>query len=119
MGSSHRSFTELFSVDFCAFLWFQSRTRLFHHKEVPLAQLANDILHEAVQRFPMSYVPVIKWKKLRVSAGIGHYASGTSGLSSLILDTPEKLRLTLLHEYAHLLAVERHGRKAANHGAYW
>jgi predicted SprT family Zn-dependent metalloprotease len=84
-----------------------------------LAQLADEILREAVTRFPLKYVPQIKWKKLRVSAGMAYYGTGTIGLSSLILDTPEKLRLTLLHEYAHLLAVDRHGRKAANHGFYW
>lgn len=70
-------------------------------------------------RYPLGYVPEIKWKKLRVSAGMAYYQKGEIGLSSLILDTPDKLRLTLLHEYAHLLAVDRHGRKAANHGAYW
>jgi SprT protein len=50
---------------------------------------------------------------------MAYYKTGTIGLSALILDTPEKLRQTLLHEYAHLRAVERHGRKAANHGAFW
>jgi predicted SprT family Zn-dependent metalloprotease len=84
-----------------------------------LAPLAEEILREAMARFPLRYVPEITWKKLRVSAGMAYYRTGTIGLSTLILDTPEKLRLTLLHEYAHLLAVERHGRKAANHGVYW
>lgn len=84
-----------------------------------LAQIAQEILRDAMARFPLSYVPVIRWKGLRVSAGMAYYRTGTIGLSSIILDTPEKLRSTLLHEYAHLLAVERHGRKAANHGVYW
>ncbi|HVT10818.1 MAG TPA: SprT-like domain-containing protein [Fimbriimonadaceae bacterium] len=85
----------------------------------PLSDLAEEILREAMARFPLSYTPVVKWKRLRVSAGMAYYRIGTIGLSSLILDTPEKLRQTLLHEYAHLLAVDRHGRKAANHGVYW
>jgi len=84
-----------------------------------LVHLADEILCEAMARFPLSYVPVLKWKRLRVSAGMAYYRTGTIGLSSLILDDPEKLRLTLLHEYAHLLAVDRHGQKAANHGVYW
>ncbi len=84
-----------------------------------LAHLADEILREAMARFPLKYVPELKWKRLRVSAGIAYYRTGTIGLSSIILDTPEKLRTTLLHEYAHLLAVERHGRKAANHGIFW
>lgn len=81
--------------------------------------MAEGLLAEAMARFPLSYTPVLKWKKLRVSAGMAYYRTGTIGLSSLILDTPEKVRLTLLHEYAHLLAVDRHGRKAANHGPLW
>ena len=85
----------------------------------PLVALADEILAEATARLPLTYIPEIKWKRLRVSAGMAYYRTGTIGLSSLILDTPEKLRSTLLHEYAHLLAVERHGRKAANHGVYW
>ena len=84
-----------------------------------LIQLANTILEEAVARYPLTYIPQIRWKNLRVSAGMAYYRSGTIGLSAMILDTPEKLRLTLLHEYAHLLAYDRHGRKAANHGIYW
>src|SRR5438105_1140594 len=84
-----------------------------------LRALADEILREAMERFPLSYVPVIRWKNLRVSAGMAYYRVGTIGLSALILDTPEKLRLTLLHEYAHLLAYDRHGKKAANHGIYW
>jgi predicted SprT family Zn-dependent metalloprotease len=84
-----------------------------------LAAVAEEVLNEAMARHPLRYVPQIKWKKLRVSAGLAYYRSGSIGLSTLILDTPEKLRQTLLHEYAHLLAVERHGRKAANHGVHW
>jgi SprT protein len=84
-----------------------------------LAQLADEILREAMARYPLKYIPELRWKRLRVSAGMAYYRTGTIGLSSLILDTPEKLRLTLLHEYAHLLAFERHGRKAANHGIHW
>ncbi|HWA82162.1 MAG TPA: hypothetical protein VG820_01920, partial [Fimbriimonadaceae bacterium] len=61
----------------------------------PLSDMADEILREAMDRFPLSYVPVIKWKRLRVSAGLAYYRIGTIGLSSLILDTPEKLRQTL------------------------
>jgi SprT protein len=84
-----------------------------------LAQLAEQILHEAMDSFPIGYVPEIRWKRLRVSAGLAYYRQGAIGLSSILLDTPEKLRETLLHEYAHLLAYHRHGSKAANHGHHW
>ncbi len=56
---------------------------------------------------------------MRVSAGMAYYRTGVIGLSSKILDTEEKVRSTLVHEYAHLLAVDRHGRKAASHGPIW
>jgi predicted SprT family Zn-dependent metalloprotease len=84
-----------------------------------LALIADEILRQAMREHPLKYIPTIRWKNLRVSAGMAYYKTGTIGLSAIILDTPEKLRQTLLHEYAHLLAVERHGRKAANHGVYW
>ena len=84
-----------------------------------LTQLAEELLTEAMGRFPLSYTPKIRWKNLRVSAGMAYYRIGTIGLSAIILDTHDKLRQTLLHEYAHLLAVDRHGQKAANHGPYW
>jgi SprT protein len=84
-----------------------------------LPQLAQQILAEAMARFPIGYRPAIRWKPLRVSAGLAYYTQGAIGLSTILLDTPEKLRETLLHEYAHLLAYKRHGKKAANHGPHW
>ncbi len=81
--------------------------------------LVEEILREAASKYPLRQKPTIVWKRLRVSAGIAYYQTSSIALSSLILDSPEKLRQTLLHEYAHLLAFERHGRKAANHGPYW
>ena len=54
-----------------------------------------------------------------MTAGMAYYRINTIGLSKTVLTTPEAVRETLLHEYAHLLAVERHGVKAANHGPAW
>lgn len=67
----------------------------------------------------MSYVPRVEWRGYRVTAGMAYYRLGVIGLSSRVLKTPEAVRKTLAHEYAHLLAVHRHGRKAANHGPHW
>jgi SprT protein len=50
---------------------------------------------------------------------MAYYRERSIGLSSLILDTPERLDSTLRHEYAHLLAYARHGRKGAGHGPAW
>jgi len=80
---------------------------------------AETLLDELYAKHPMSYRPRIIWKAMRVSAGMAYYRLGAIGLSSRVLDTEEKMRSTLIHEYAHLLAVHRHGRKAANHGPHW
>lgn len=81
--------------------------------------MAERLLDEAMGRFPLSTRPKIVWKKLRVTAGQAFYRTGTIGLSSILLDAPDKLRTTLLHEYAHLLAYQRKGKAAANHGEAW
>lgn len=40
-------------------------------------------------------------------------------MGAVVLDTEEKLRSTLIHEYAHLLAFARAGRKGWGHGPAW
>jgi len=67
----------------------------------------------------MPYVPKVVWKGYRVTAGMAYYRTGIIGLSPFVLKTPEAVRETLLHEYAHLLAVHRAGPTAANHGPAW
>ncbi|AIE85572.1 SprT-like domain-containing protein [Fimbriimonas ginsengisoli] len=84
-----------------------------------LREAAELALEEAVNLFPLPYVPILIWKGYRVTAGMAYYRSGAIGLSTRVLQTPEAVRETLLHEYAHLLAVHRHGKKAANHGEFW
>jgi predicted SprT family Zn-dependent metalloprotease len=84
-----------------------------------LAELAEECLDELCARFPMGYRPRIVWKNLRVSAGLAYYREGRIALSSIVLTSPEAMRDTLLHEYAHLLAVHRHGQKGAGHGIPW
>jgi predicted SprT family Zn-dependent metalloprotease len=86
---------------------------------VHFAALAESILDELMGRIPLSTRPVVLWKKLRVSAGIAYYRDHRIALSKSLLTDEERLRSTLVHEYAHLLAYERHGQKAANHGPYW
>lgn len=80
------------------------------------AQLA---LNEAVQQFPLSYEPILEWRRYSVTAGMAHYMQGRITLSAVVLKDPEHIRETLLHEYAHLLAFDRHGRKGAGHGKHW
>lgn len=84
-----------------------------------LAELAEAILDDLCASFPLGYRPAIVWKNLRVTAGIAYYGAGSIGLSRIVLQTGEQLRDTLIHEYAHLLAVARHGPKGAGHGPPW
>lgn len=67
----------------------------------------------------MNYVPSLQWKAYRVTAGMAYYRKGIIGLSPLVLKDEAAVLETLGHEYAHLLAVARHGTKAANHGPHW
>jgi SprT protein len=80
---------------------------------------AEIALIEAYDRFPMSYFPVLEWRKYSVTAGMAHYQRGMITLSVVVLKDPDHIRETLLHEYAHLLAFDRHGKRGAGHGKYW
>lgn len=84
-----------------------------------LAAMAEALLDDLFDRFPVADRPVIVWKNLRVSAGMAYYKHNSIGLSKIILIDDVRLRDTLIHEYAHLLAVHRQGRKAAAHGLAW
>lgn len=84
-----------------------------------LQTLAEEILTDLMARFPLRHRPELLWKGLRVSAGMAYYRINRIGLSRYLLTDEDRLRSTLIHEYAHLLAYERHGQKAAGHGPLW
>jgi len=84
-----------------------------------LESFALDVLREVGNRYPLSRPVNLKWKNLRVSAGLASPIKFEITLSRLILTTEGRVRETLLHEYAHLMAFDRYGRIAANHGPYW
>lgn len=84
-----------------------------------LETAASQALDEAMAKFPLRNRPVVEWRPYRVTAGMAYYKVNKIGLSKYVLTNPTDVRETLLHEYAHLLAVERHGVKAANHGLGW
>lgn len=84
-----------------------------------LRELAQALLDHLMVQFPLRKRPELGWKSLRVTAGIAYYRTHQIALSTRLLVNEERLRITLIHEYAHLLAVERHGRQAANHGPAW
>ena len=80
---------------------------------------AEEILNDLEVRFPLGYRPQILWKALRVSAGMAYYRQKSIGLSTRLITDEERLYDTLLHEYAHLLAVVRYGIRGAGHSAGW
>lgn len=84
-----------------------------------MEEYAESLLDGFMSRFPLPHRPQLVWKNLRVSAGIARYRTWSISLSRILLNTEERVENTLAHEYAHLLAVHRHGLKAGNHGTYW
>jgi SprT protein len=89
------------------------------HPPHPLRDEAEALLSEACDKFPMGYRPKIEWRPLRVTAGVAYYNEQRIALSKHVIKTPDQLRETLLHEYAHLLAVHRAGRRGIGHGLHW
>ena len=84
-----------------------------------LAQLAESWLDELMQAIPLRSRPVIEWRGYRVSAGMAYFRARVIGLSRHVIRNAEQLHTTLVHEYAHLVAYERHGRAGAGHGPAW
>ncbi|MBS1706790.1 MAG: SprT-like domain-containing protein [Armatimonadetes bacterium] len=84
-----------------------------------LVEQAQFMLDEAFLRFPIKKKPLIEWRPYRTTAGRAAFKANAILLSSLVLTDSEKLRDTLLHEYAHLLAFHREGKAAMNHGLAW
>ncbi len=80
---------------------------------------AEALLSELCEKYPLGYRPQLLWKGFRVTAGMAYYTRGEIALSRIVLDTPEKMYTTLIHEYAHLLAFAREGRAGAGHGPAW
>ncbi len=82
-------------------------------------QAVDTTLDDLCLRFPLGYRPVIQWRGYRVSAGMAYYRRGIIGLSHRVLKDENAVIDTLIHEYAHLLAVKRFGQKGAGHGEPW
>lgn len=85
-----------------------------HHKVKAEAWLA-----ELNQRYPLPHPATLEWRRFRTTAGVAVFSRQVIGLSLYLLGEDDRLRSTLVHEYAHLLAFSRFGRAAANHGPAW
>ena len=86
-----------------------------HH----LRSIADQKFAELLAKHPLKRPARLEWRPYRVSAGMAYYKVGVIGLSRYVLTTEEAVVDTLIHEYAHLLAYERAGRRGANHGPDW
>lgn len=89
--------------------------------EVPpeLKRVAEEEFYRLCRQFPLPKSPTLFWRGYRVTAGMAYYRTWAIGLSSRVLTTTDAVVETLGHEYAHLLAVARKGKRAANHGPDW
>lgn len=81
--------------------------------------LAQGELDRLCAEFPMGYRPALEWRSFRTTAGMAYYRRRAIGLGASVLTTPERLKDTLIHEYAHLLAFARYGNAGRGHGAGW
>ena len=84
----------------------------------PLKPLIASELTRLLARFPMPR-PELVWTRFRVTAGRADYARWRIELSEIVLRDEASARETLVHEFAHLLAVARRGRAGAGHGEPW
>lgn len=85
-----------------------------------LVAYSEALLAYLLERFPLKRRPFLVWKRsLRTSAGKAYLTTWCIGLSVPLMTSHDRVRATLLHEYAHLLAVDRHGLGAAHHGPAW
>jgi SprT protein len=84
-----------------------------------LPELAEAYLDELLGMVALNYRPCLEWRPYRVTAGVAFYRIGVIALSKIVIRSPEQLRTTLAHEFAHLLAYQRHGRSGTGHGRAW
>ncbi|RYG23313.1 M48 family peptidase [bacterium] len=84
-----------------------------------LAELAQRELDRLCAAFPLGYRPSLEWRSFRTTAGMAYYRRRAIGLGASVLTTPERLRDTLVHEYAHLLAFRRYGQAGRGHSGPW
>lgn len=88
--------------------------------ELPcLVTLAETTLIALLAQYPLGYAPRLEWRNYRTTAGRAHFDQRLITLSQLVLKSPEQVVSTLKHEYAHLLAYARFGRKGTGHGPAW
>jgi predicted SprT family Zn-dependent metalloprotease len=84
-----------------------------------LQKEAENLLAQLKAEHPLKSPAKLIWRNYRVAAGKAYLEMGTIGVSKILLVDSERLRSTLLHEYAHLMAFERSPRNGRGHGPIW
>ena len=84
-----------------------------------LRLIADEAFADLLVKHPLKRAARLEWRPYRVSAGMAYYKLNVIGLSVHVLATEAAVLDTLIHEYAHLLAYERAGKRGANHGPAW
>lgn len=84
-----------------------------------LANEAEALLAELIAVYPLKSEPKIVWRKMPVSAGKAYFERNLIVLSKVLITDRLRLQDTLVHEFAHLLAYARHGRRGIGHGQPW
>lgn len=80
---------------------------------------AHRLLAELARAHPLRRNPTLEWRRYRTTAGRAFYDRWAIALSESLIVDEDRLRDTLFHEYAHLMAFERHGMAGRGHGAAW
>jgi predicted SprT family Zn-dependent metalloprotease len=81
---------------------------------------ASIIIELAYREFPITNRPVIEWcTSTRITAGTAHFLENKIKLCAELLTEIERVHITALHEYAHLLAFYRYGLDGVGHGWRW
>ncbi|HRJ26868.1 MAG TPA: SprT-like domain-containing protein [Fimbriimonadaceae bacterium] len=69
--------------------------------------------------FPLKREVRLEWRRYRTTAGMADVVGYRIMLSQLLMTDADRLESTLRHEFAHLLACDRHGLRARGHGRAW
>ncbi|MBL8087314.1 MAG: SprT-like domain-containing protein [Chthonomonas sp.] len=85
----------------------------------PLDEEAREILCSLLHTHPLGKPITLRWRNYRTTAGTAEFTTFTISLSKTLMTDAERLRSTLVHEYAHLLAFARHGLRGRGHGPAW
>ena len=79
----------------------------------------EDVLDEAHSMLPLRRPVQVEWRNYPATAGRALLEDSRICLSHILLTTAERVRDTVLHEYAHLFVFERWGYGAKPHGPEW